>query len=188
MLCRSDSASLALRDPTSEAMVLRYWDGQPRPESEALRMEPGQGIGGQVLATGRPFRTESYAEDPRISSDFRQIASRRGVVAILAVPIWIGAGIEMTLRPRLKIGEHLGGSVAASRQPLIVDDVSHDDRISPENLAFRRRYGLLAYLGKPPRPGTMPGSISNRRTVKKRSARCWRSIRPSGRGASYPPC
>jgi len=75
------------------------------------------------------------------------VRQREGDDLVLA-SFW-GEGIEMTLRSRLQIDDSLGGSVATNRQPVIIDDVSQDDRISPENLAFRRRYGLLAYLGVP---------------------------------------
>ncbi|MBI3326893.1 MAG: GAF domain-containing protein, partial [Nitrospinae bacterium] len=93
-VCRSDAASLALRDPYSEAMLLRYWNGARWPEGEALRVEPGQGVGGQVLLTGRPFRTDHYTEDSRISPNFRQVAFLRGLAAVMAVPIWIGGRME----------------------------------------------------------------------------------------------
>ncbi len=61
------------------------------------RIAPGQGIGGQVLATGLPFRTTNYAEDLRISKDFLPITQAEGIIAELAVPIRIENAVEGVL-------------------------------------------------------------------------------------------
>ena len=38
-----------------------------------MRIEPGQGIGGLVLATGRPCRTNDYGHDPRLTPAYRHL-------------------------------------------------------------------------------------------------------------------
>jgi GAF domain-containing protein len=53
-LTRSDQSTIALRDAASQAMRFRYWSGAAYEGYPALRIEPGKGSGGQVLATGRP--------------------------------------------------------------------------------------------------------------------------------------
>ena len=91
-LCRSDMASIALLDPTGE-MSHRYVSGSLGGLT-SFRVEPGRGAGGLVLQTGRPFRTDDYARDPRITRDFVSYAASEGIVASLGVPIQVGQRIE----------------------------------------------------------------------------------------------
>jgi GAF domain-containing protein/CheY-like chemotaxis protein/HPt (histidine-containing phosphotransfer) domain-containing protein len=85
--CRSDMASIALRNPGSEAMVVRYRAGGREQQFIAHPTEAGQGIGGQVLLTGRPLRTAGYADDPRFTKDYSERIGGEGIVAVMAVPI-----------------------------------------------------------------------------------------------------
>jgi PAS domain S-box-containing protein len=96
-LCGSDQARIALREPASEALRFRYWTGVGNEGYGNSCIEPGKGIGGQVLLTGRPFRTEHYAEDHRFSKDYLAMARANGTVAVMAVPIRIGSRIEGVL-------------------------------------------------------------------------------------------
>ncbi len=93
-LCGSDMSMIALRDPDREAMAVRYRAGAIVDEYTDRRVEPGKGVGGQVLLTGQPFRTDNYAEDPRITKDYLAWARREASVASVAVPIRIGERIE----------------------------------------------------------------------------------------------
>jgi PAS domain S-box-containing protein len=85
-LCRADLAWIALRDPESEAMLVRYSPGA-RADYTGLRIEPGAGMGGWVLATGRAFRTDDYVSDPRIGGEYMAVACAEGVRAAMVVPI-----------------------------------------------------------------------------------------------------
>jgi GAF domain-containing protein len=96
-LCASDLASIALCDSGSEAVVVRYRVGNRAQRLNAYPIEVGKGIGGQVLLTGCPFRTAGYADDPRISKDYREQVDGEGVVAVVAVPIRIGERVEGVL-------------------------------------------------------------------------------------------
>jgi PAS domain S-box-containing protein len=93
-LCTSDMARIALREAGSEVAVIRQRIGTRTPPSDPIQIEPGKGVGGQVLLTGRPFRTDHYAEDPRISPDYISLAQAEGVIAELAVPVRIGESVE----------------------------------------------------------------------------------------------
>jgi GAF domain-containing protein/CheY-like chemotaxis protein len=86
-LCGADVAGIALRDPGEAAAVIRHVAGMRMPEGTVLRIEPGRGLGGQVLATGAPARTDDYLADPRISQDYGSVVRAVGTVAQLAVPI-----------------------------------------------------------------------------------------------------
>ncbi len=93
VLCASDLSSVALREPTGGAMAFRHWPAARGVGIGDLRIRPGEGIGGQVLVTGRPFRTDDYAEDPRITKDFVGAALAEGVVAAMVVPIRHGGRV-----------------------------------------------------------------------------------------------
>ncbi len=89
-LCRSDIAEIALWDSDAQAMVFRYWAGTRSARDWAIRVEPGKGVGGQVIRSRRPFRTDDYAAEPLITKDYLGPAVEEGVVAQLVVPIFAG--------------------------------------------------------------------------------------------------
>jgi len=93
-LCGSDGAAIALCEPGAEAAIIRYWAGTPYRGYHGVRIEPGQGIGGLVLATGRPFRTENYQRDPRLSQHYLPIIQAGCAVGVLVVPIRSGGHVE----------------------------------------------------------------------------------------------
>jgi PAS domain S-box-containing protein len=59
-LCGSERALIALRDPSTDILVGCYEIGAPQMAYAGLRIAPGQGLGGQVLRTGRPWRTRGH--------------------------------------------------------------------------------------------------------------------------------
>jgi signal transduction histidine kinase/HPt (histidine-containing phosphotransfer) domain-containing protein len=89
-LCRSDQARITLRDPKSSAMRFRYWAGAKYQGYGDATIEPGKGIGGQVLLSKRPFRTDNYLSDPRFPKDYASWAQANGTIASMVVPILIG--------------------------------------------------------------------------------------------------
>jgi PAS domain S-box-containing protein len=93
-LCHCDVAMIAIQDPSSEAMIMRHMIGSIYLGLNGLRIEPGKGAGGQVLLTGHPFRTDDYANDPRLRQGFVDLIKEQGVISLMAVPIRIGARIE----------------------------------------------------------------------------------------------
>ncbi len=93
-LCRSDQARITLRDPESGVMRFRYWIGVKYQDYGNASIEPGKGLGGQVLISGRPARTDNYAEDPRFSKDYMAWARANGTIASMVVPILIGDRVE----------------------------------------------------------------------------------------------
>jgi signal transduction histidine kinase/integral membrane sensor domain MASE1 len=93
-LCASDGAAIALCEPSAEAAVIRYWAGTRSRGYHGVRIESGQGIGGIVLATGRPCRTDDYARDPRLSREYLPLIQTGGTVSVLVVPIRSGERVE----------------------------------------------------------------------------------------------
>jgi PAS domain S-box-containing protein len=86
-LCGTDSAAIARREPGADAAVIRYWAGTLYRGFQGVRVEPTQGIGGKVLATGRPFRTDDYGRDPRLSQEYLPLIQAGHVLGVLVVPI-----------------------------------------------------------------------------------------------------
>jgi PAS domain S-box-containing protein len=93
-LCRSDGAVIGLRMPESDAVLLRYWTSPWYDELVAARIEPGQGLGGQVLQERRPLRTSDYLRDARLSPGYMERVRRLGIEAQMAVPILIDDRVE----------------------------------------------------------------------------------------------
>ena len=93
-LCGSDMARILLREPGSDAVVARAAAGQRSAAMDTLRIEPGKGVGGVVLATGKPFRTASYFEDPHVEKSYTGVVQAEGLVATMAVPIVIDGRVE----------------------------------------------------------------------------------------------
>jgi signal transduction histidine kinase/DNA-binding response OmpR family regulator/sensor domain CHASE-containing protein len=93
-LCRSDHARITLRDAKSGVMRFRYWAGAKYEGYGNATIEPGKGIGGQVLLSKRPFRTDNYLSDPRFSKDYVSWAQVNGTIASMVVPILIGDHVE----------------------------------------------------------------------------------------------
>ena len=72
-----------------------------------LVIASGNGLGGRVVATGRPGRVEDYAADPRISHEYDKPVTAEGLRAIAAVPVAMGNSVLAVL-------------YAGTREPLAV--------------------------------------------------------------------
>jgi two-component system NtrC family sensor kinase len=86
-LAGSDIARIALVEADGEAAVFRYWSGPHPDDLSSRRLERGKGLGGMVLATGTPARTDAYADDPRLTQDYAALVRADRTVTGLAVPI-----------------------------------------------------------------------------------------------------
>ena len=96
-LCGSERVLIALREPGADVLVGRYEIGVPYMAYTGLRIAPGQGLGGQVLRTGQPWRTADYAADLRFSKEYLAGAREAGHLAVLAVPIVMDGRVEGVL-------------------------------------------------------------------------------------------
>jgi GAF domain-containing protein/CheY-like chemotaxis protein len=92
-VCASDMARISLREPDG-SVVARASVGYRSDVLMRLRVEPGHGVGGLVLVTGKPFRTADYVNDPRISARYRAVSESEGTMAAMAVPIVIDGRVE----------------------------------------------------------------------------------------------
>src|SRR5437773_6055779 len=87
------SAAVFLRDPESSAMVPNHRVGPWWRAFETLRITPGRGVGGTVMVTGQPLRTDDYRGDPRVPPDSRAITEETGTEALMVVPILLAAEV-----------------------------------------------------------------------------------------------
>ncbi|MBB5119293.1 diguanylate phosphodiesterase [Streptomyces eurocidicus] len=94
-LLGADAAYLTLNDPVAGDTYMRVTDGSVSARFQQLRLGMGEGLGGLVAQTARPYVTESYLDDLRfqhtgtIDSGVRD----EGLVAILGVPLELGSGV-----------------------------------------------------------------------------------------------
>ncbi len=93
-LCGADAARIALREAGGDAMVFRRSVGVDVGGAETLRLVPGKGFAGLVMAGGRPLRSANVLEDPRTHPDYRWLAEADGTTALMVVPICIGDTVE----------------------------------------------------------------------------------------------
>lgn len=93
-LCASDAAAIFLRDAETDEIVPRYRVGAPLEPYRPLRITPGHGIGGMVMETGHPVRTDDFGTDPRVPAEFQAVAQTTGTIALMVVPISIANRIE----------------------------------------------------------------------------------------------
>jgi PAS domain S-box-containing protein len=93
-LCDADFARIALREEAADRMRFHHWAGPVPEEHRLTHIERGKGVGGLVLASGRPVRTNNYADDPRITKDYLPTARATGIVAVMCVPIRVEDRID----------------------------------------------------------------------------------------------
>jgi signal transduction histidine kinase len=104
-LCDSDYARIAFRDPVSGDILVRFPVGEADSrsgEEQRVYVKPGRGIGGQVLVTGRPARSDDLAVDERFAGIYDSSFRYKGPV--LVAPARIDDQIEALLYVRRRSG------------------------------------------------------------------------------------
>lgn len=95
------------------SVVIRQLSGVRGDHLRELRIESGRGLGGKVLATGRPSWVEHYEQAATITHDFDVPVTAEGLHGMLALPL-------------LHDGRVLGVAYAATRTPFAFGDVVID--------------------------------------------------------------
>ena len=93
MLLGTDTAYLTLPDETAGDTYMRVTDGSVSALFQQLRLELGEGLGGLVAQTARPYATPDYRTDARFHHT-RTIDAGvvdEGLVGILGVPLLLGS-------------------------------------------------------------------------------------------------
>ncbi|MCZ7461755.1 helix-turn-helix domain-containing protein [Streptomyces sp. WMMC940] len=94
-LLGTEVAYLSLNDPAAGDTYMRVTEGSVSARFQQLRLGMGEGLGGLVAQTARPYVTDSYFDDERFQHT-RAIDSGvrdEGLVAILGVPLTLGSQV-----------------------------------------------------------------------------------------------
>ncbi|MFF4040350.1 helix-turn-helix domain-containing protein [Streptomyces sp. NPDC001816] len=91
-LLGTDIAYLSLNDPARGDTYMRVTEGSVSARFQQLRLGMGEGLGGLVAQTARPYVTDDYFQDGRFQHTLTIDAGVRdeGLVAILGVPLMLG--------------------------------------------------------------------------------------------------
>ena len=91
-LLGTDVAYLSLNDPARGDTYMRVTEGSVAARFQQLRLGMGEGLGGLVAQTARPYVTDDYFKDDRFQHTHTIDAGVRdeGLVAILGVPLMLG--------------------------------------------------------------------------------------------------
>ncbi|MCG8967753.1 GAF domain-containing protein [Streptomyces sp. CL12-4] len=91
-LLGTDVAYLSLNDPARGDTYMRVTEGSVAARFQQLRLGMGEGLGGLVAQTARPYVTDDYFKDARFQHTRTIDTGVRdeGLVAILGVPLMLG--------------------------------------------------------------------------------------------------
>ncbi|MFJ9695077.1 helix-turn-helix domain-containing protein [Kitasatospora sp. NPDC101183] len=95
MLLGTDTAYLTLPDETAGDTYMRVTDGSVSVLFQTLRLSLGDGLGGLVAQTARPYATPDYRRDERFHHTGTIDAGvlDEGLVAIIGVPLLLGGRV-----------------------------------------------------------------------------------------------
>ncbi|MEU0601807.1 helix-turn-helix domain-containing protein [Streptomyces sp. NPDC006393] len=110
MLLGTDTAYLTLPDEEAGDTYMRVTDGSVSDLFQNLRLQLGEGLGGLVAQTARPYASPDYRTDDRFlhTGSIDAGVLDEGLVAILGVPLLLGSGSG---------GQVIGALFAADRTP-----------------------------------------------------------------------
>ncbi|MER5472284.1 GAF domain-containing protein [Streptomyces sp. NPDC002685] len=157
-LLGTDVAYLSLNDAARGDTHMRVTEGSVAARFQQLRLGMGEGLGGLVAQTARPYVTDDYFKDERFQHTRTIDAGVRdeGLVAILGVPLMIGPqviGVLFAADRRARVFEReqiaLLGSFAALAAAAIdtanalAETRSALDRLGRANEIIRDRSGVI---------------------------------------------
>lgn len=95
MLLAVDVSYLSLNDDSASATSMRVTDGSASALFQQVRLGMGEGLGGLVAQTARPYATADYPNDVRFEHTGPIDAAVRdeGLIAILGVPLALGGTV-----------------------------------------------------------------------------------------------
>ncbi|WP_432173884.1 helix-turn-helix domain-containing protein [Streptomyces sp. Tue6028] len=157
-LLSTDVAYLSLNDSDRGDTYMRVTEGSVAARFQQLRLGMGEGLGGLVAQTARPYVTDDYFKDARFQHTHTIDAGVRdeGLVAILGVPLMIGSqviGVLFAADRRARVFEReqiaLLGSFAALAAAAIdtanrlAETRSALDRLGRAHEIIRDRSGVI---------------------------------------------
>ncbi|MET8223428.1 GAF domain-containing protein [Streptomyces sp. NPDC005301] len=157
-LLGTDVAYLSLNDPARGDTYMRVTEGSVAARFQQLRLGMGEGLGGLVAQTARPYVTDDYFKDDRFQHTQTIDTGVRdeGLVAILGVPLMIGPhviGVLFAADRRARVFEReqiaLLGSFAAlaaaaiDTANLLTETRSALDRLGRANEIIQDRSAVI---------------------------------------------
>ncbi|SMF73755.1 Signal transduction protein containing GAF and PtsI domains [Streptomyces sp. Amel2xC10] len=121
-LLGTDIAYLSLHDPDRGDTYMRVTEGSVAARFQQLRLGMGEGLGGLVAQTARPYVTDDYFRDERFRHTATIDAGVRdeGLVAILGVPLTLGMNVSGRAAPGRVPRSEAGSSARPARSRLPV--------------------------------------------------------------------
>ncbi|HEX2316026.1 MAG TPA: GAF domain-containing protein [Thermomonospora sp.] len=94
-LLGTDVAYLTMNDPAAGDTYMRVTDGSVSPAFQALRLGMGEGLGGLVAQTARPYASTDYRVDTRFhhTATIDHAVGEEGLRGILGVPLRLGDAV-----------------------------------------------------------------------------------------------
>jgi hypothetical protein len=146
MLLGADVSYLTLNDEAAGKTYMRVTEGSVSALFQQVQLGMGEGLGGLVAQTARPYATSGYSADERFRhTDSIDTAVREeGLVAILGVPLSLGSTVIGVLyaadrAPREWAAEEVALlSSLANHAAVALDNARLLDEVSAHNAAMRR--------------------------------------------------
>ncbi|MER8045910.1 GAF domain-containing protein [Streptomyces sp. NPDC094032] len=94
-LLGTEVAYLSLNDPVRGDTYMRVTEGSVSARFQQVRLGMGEGLGGLVAQTARPYVTDDYFHDARFqhTESIDSAVGDEGLVAILGVPLTLGSQV-----------------------------------------------------------------------------------------------
>ncbi|HMT49059.1 LuxR C-terminal-related transcriptional regulator [Dietzia sp. UBA5065] len=95
-----------------ETARLTRFIGARTDSMQGLAVAKGRGLGGHVMATGRPATVRDYEECSGITRDYADAVEREGLRAIISVPVMVSGVARTILYGSARVATQLGDQVA----------------------------------------------------------------------------
>lgn len=137
---------VCLRDPSGLFAMHGVAGGVEEAKLRQIRVSPGQGLGGKVVALRRPVTVTDYVHDPAITGHFRDFALREAFGGMAAVPVVADGEVVAILYAASRSIGSLGDdavtlldNVSHGLADLFATAVRHDDAVRQLQAAERQR-------------------------------------------------
>lgn len=97
-----------------ETATLNRFIGARTDSMQGLAVARGRGLGGHVMASGRPAAVRDYQDTSGITRDYRAAVDREGLRAIISVPVMVSGVARTILYGSARVATQLGDQVAKS--------------------------------------------------------------------------
>lgn len=88
---------------------------------QGLAVAKGRGLGGHVMASGRPATVRDYEDCSSITRDYAYAVEREGLRAIISVPVMVSGAARTILYGSARVATQLGDQVAKTFTSVAAD-------------------------------------------------------------------